>query len=676
LHRSIALLAILLLAPCAGAPAAENSYTVVFLGKKEGTLVQRTAADGVIHTHFSYRDNGRGPDMDEEWSLDDSGVPVRYVATGTSEYGASINDRFELRAGRAKWISNAGDGERGVNEPAIYLPVEYSPAYLAAIARVLLDRKEHSLPLLPEGKASVERLTEIEVGQGAAQAHVALYAIDGIDIEPHYVWLRETKRHELFASISSISPSTIAQSYEGQESAVESAQSDASARQLANLAHIVTHRYPEPILIRNARIFDSEHANLGSPQDIYVSGGRISAIYPAGSPAVEPGTIFDAQGRVVLPGLFDMHVHETEWNAVQQLGAGVTTVRDMGNDNGFLARLARRIDAGESPGARIVAAGYIEGAGPTASMGGFVVDTPREVRQAIDWYAQRGYRQVKFYNSFHREWVRDAAAYAHSRGMRVSGHIPAFMVAEEAIRDGYDEVQHINLLLLNFLATPTTDTRTLDRFNLVYEKAGSLDLDSPKVTGFIDLLATRGISIDPTLATFEASAIQMQGEPNPTFRMVEDRYPAPYRRALRANPTDVNAQNVGRYRASWAKMVQFVGRCYRAGVPIVAGSDAQAGWNLDRELELYVEAGIAPPDVLRIATWNGAKYAGVLDRLGSIARGKIADLVIVEGDPTMSISDVRRVALTMKEGVVYYPAELQTATDIIPATPPLLPVEN
>ena len=110
---------------------------------------------------------------------------------------------------------------------------------------------------------------------------------------------------------------------------------------------------------------------------------------------------------------------------------------------------------------------------------------------------------------------------------------------------------------------------------------------------------------------------------------------------------------------------------HRAGIPLVAGTDGLAGFTLHRELELYVEAGIPPAEVLRIATWNGAKYTRTLDRLGSITPGKLADLILVDGDPTTDISAIRRIGLVMKEGAVYYPAEIHEATGIKPFVTPM-----
>jgi hypothetical protein len=336
----------------------------------------------------------------------------------------------------------------------------------------------------------------------------------------------------------------------------------------------------------------------------------------------------------------------------------------MGNDNARLQQIISQVDSGEIVGPRIIPCGFIEGDSKYSASGGFRVKDLQGAKDAVEWYAQHGYRQIKIYNSFHPEWVADTAALAHQRGMRVSGHIPAFMTSEEAIRAGYDEIQHINQLMLVFFVGPKDDTRTLARFYLLAENAHSLDLSSPKVTELVNLMKEHHTVLDTTLTAFEGNFTQMQGEIDPSFAAVADRVPVAVRRGWLENSMNVTAKNVATYRASYDKMVQFVGHLYRAGVPLEAGTDDIAGFTLHRELELYVRAGIPPAEALKIATWNGARFTGRLSELGSVEPRKRADLILIDGDPTQNISDIRRMSLVMKDGVVYYPAEVYEAIGV------------
>lgn len=239
------------------------------------------------------------------------------------------------------------------------------------------------------------------------------------------------------------------------------------------------------------------------------------------------------------------------------------------------------------------------------------------------------------------------------------------------MEQGYDEIQHINQVLLNFFVTPETDTRTLERFYLVAKKTAGLDFDSKPVQDFIAMLARKQIVIDPTLATFEFLH-QRDGELSPIVADVAGHLPPDIQRSRRAAEMDIpDDATAALYTRSFDKLVEFVGRMYKAGVPIVAGTDELPGFTLQRELELYVKAGLTPAQALQVATWNGARYTGTLQDRGSIAVGKRADLILVDGDPTTDISDIRKVALVIKQDKAYYPSEIDEALGIKPFAQPV-----
>ena len=369
-----------------------------------------------------------------------------------------------------------------------------------------------------------------------------------------------------------------------------------------------------------------------------------------------------------------MHGHADRWQGGLNLAAGVTTVRDMGSDNATLQQIIDETAAGRLLGADIVPAGFLEGDSPFASRGGFVIKTLLEAKEAIDWYAEHGYPQLKIYNSFPKEILRETVAYAHLRGMRVSGHVPAFLRAQDVVEAGFDEIQHVNQLMLNFFVTPTTDTRTLERFYLVAEKTAALDFDSKPVQDFIALLKKKPIVIDATLATFDFLT-QRDGDVPQGFAAVFDHLPIDVQRGRRVGQMKIpDAATAARYQKSYDKMVEFVGRLYKAGIPLVAGTDELAGFTLQRELELYVKAGLTPAQALQVATWNGAKYSRTLADRGSIEAGKRADLVLVDGDPTKDIADVRKVLLVITQGKIVSPAEVDRELGIVPFVSATLPV--
>jgi len=660
--KILTILAALAFATAAGADTTLD-YNVLHAGKKSGAQKTVIRDDGKLHVSYSYRDNGRGPDIEEDIALSPDGTFRSYRQTGKTTFGAILDERFSISGRRASWQSPAERGSQTLTAPAVYLPSYGSPETSAVIVRAT-QKAGGRLAALPGGELRSEKLATARVGPAGKEREVALYAIRGAALQPDYVWLESGADMPLFANINVGGSHMVVAGFEVVTPELERLQQQAETKYLENLAAKHTQALPQPILIKNVRIFDAKSKALGEPADVYVNDGRIAAIYPAGSPARDPATVIDGAGRALLPGLFDMHTHEDAWNAILQVAGGVTSSRDMGNDNAYLARLKSDIAAGRTIGPHIEPAGYIEGESPFSSRGGFVVASVAEAENAVDWYAERGFRQVKLYNSIKPEWARPIAAYAHSRGLRVSGHVPAFSRSERVVRDGYDELQHINQLMLNFISDPDTDSRTIVRFNLVGERSRNLDLDSKAVKEFIALLAERQTVVDATMATFEGTWNQKPGDLDPSLAAVADHVPFATQRAWRNNSTDVSGGKLEIYRASWQRMLQFVGRLYAAGVPLVAGTDSLAGFMLHRELELYVQAGVPAGEVIRIATENGARYAGVLGDRGTIERGKRADLILVDGNPTKNISDIRRISYVLKDGTGYAPAQIYEAFGI------------
>jgi hypothetical protein len=660
------LFAMLAAASLSGAAFADTTirYTVLFDGRPVGSEVATLRAGGRVDVEMSFRNNGRGPDIQEHSRFAPDGALVSYQVKGKSTFGAPIDESYSLKAGQARWRSLADRGEAKVTEAVAYVPVNSSFEGNAAIVSAALRQSGHRIAALPGGELAVRKVLDTKLESGGQSAAVALYAVVGIDTQPDFIWLRAAETPRFFALVVPGNARVIEQGWEEQGAELERLQVKAEHDWLHELAGRLAHRAADPIVIRNVRVFDSEHAHLLPPSDVYVYLGRIGAVVPAGSTARDAASTIDGAGRVLLPALFDMHAHEDPWNLLLQIGGGVTTSRDMGNDNTRLQQIISELDAGEIVGPRVIPCGFIEGDSPYSAAGGFRVKDLQGALDAVDWYAQHGYHQIKIYNSFHPEWVQDTAARAHHYGMRVSGHVPAFMRSEEAIRAGYDEIQHINQLMLTFFVGPKDDTRTLARFYLLAENAHALDLTSQRVTDLVELMKQHHTALDPTLATFEPSFTQKQGETNPSYAAVADHVPVAVQRGWRTNSMNVTEQNAAKYRASYDKMVQFVGQLYRAGVPLEAGTDQIAGFTLHRELELYVRAGLSPAEALQVATWNGARFTGRLADLGSVEPAKRADLILVDGDPTQNISDIRRVSLVMKDGVIYLPAEVYEAVGI------------
>src|SRR5437763_1094245 len=207
----------------------------------------------------------------------------------------------------------------------------------------------------------------------------------------------------------------------------------------------------------------------------------------------------------------------------------------------------------------------------------------------------------------------------------------------------------------------------MDRNTAVGEHAAELDLGSEPVRAFLRLLKERHTVVDPTLNIYEDLFTARAAEVRPSLAPLADRLPYQVRRTLFGGSLAIPPAQEQRYRDSYRACVAMVRLLHDGGIPLVAGTDSAAGFDLHRELELYVAAGLPAPEVLRIATLGAARVMKLDRDLGTIAPGKLADLILVDGDPTRSISDIRRVVLTVKDGVIYDPAELYRSVGVKPA---------
>ncbi|HEU0305604.1 MAG TPA: amidohydrolase, partial [Lysobacter sp.] len=567
-HTLAISLALLLASP---AHAAETLRYVALVdnGKQAGHQVVTTGDDGVTRVDYIFKDNGRGPELKEEFKLAPDGTFTRYHVTGSTTFGAPVDESFGRDGDKVWWKSTSDKGEQTVDGTALYSPLGGTPAGFSVAFAALAQRADGKLPLIPSGTLSTRKVAEAEVSNGNEKRKVQLLALTGIGLVPQFVWATTDAKPRLFAFIYPGWVQLIEDGWAANAAALETRQKQAENEALVAFQQRLAHPLKGSTLIRNARVFDSEHATLGAASDVLVRDGRIVSV-GATSGKAEADNVIDAGGRVLLPGLFDMHGHLGRWDGGLNLATGVTTVRDMGNDNATLQQIMAEEKAGTLLATRIVPAGFIEGESQMSARNGFVVKNLDEAKKAVDWYAEHGYPQVKIYNSFPRDVLRDTAAYAHSKGLRVSGHVPAFMRAQEVVDQGYDEIQHINQVLLNFLVDDTTDTRTLQRFYLPAEKVADLDFDSKPVQDFIAMLAKKQTVVDPTLSTFEFLR-QRAGQVAESYAPVADHMPPDIQRGLKVGemkiPDDATA---ARYDKSYLKMVEFVGRLYKAGVPIVA----------------------------------------------------------------------------------------------------------
>ena len=638
----------LLLAACASQPtqpqpSAENTrrYTVLMSTNPAGSQVVTTRGNEVV-VDYEYNDRGRGPKTHTVIRLDEHGIPVSMNVTGNDYLKTAIEEQFSVENGVAKWKNSA---EAGEGKAGSYYSSMYGPPEEAGLGARALIRAGGKLPLYPAGEATIKKVGEATI----RGTHVTAYEIGGFGFSPFEVWLDDDLN--LFGSVSAWS-STIREGFEADAKQLIEQQDKRAAARIGELAQRFTHTPNGALLVKNVRVFDPRTGTVSSPTEVTVVGNRINAVGPLSyQPA---GETIDAGGRIMLPGLFDMHVHMSDVDGLLNIAAGITSARDLGNDSDTIIDLKQKIDSGQAIGPRLVLSGLVDGPGPFKGPTNLLAGNEEEAKKIIDFLVERKYEGLKIYSSIKPELVPFMTKYAHEHGLRVSGHIPAGMTATQAVDAGYDEIQHVNMVFLNFMPD-VTDTRTPARFTEPATRGADLDLNSAEVRSFIAKLRDRGIVIDPTVNVFEDMFTARMGKVSPSYAMVADRFPPQVRRFTLTGGLPVPEGMDQRYRASFRKMLDMVKALHDNGVTIVAGTDALTGFALHRELELYAEAGIPPAEVLKIATLTAAKVAKRDRDLGTIEPGKLADFILVDGDPTKNISDIRRVVTVVKDGKVFDP---------------------
>lgn len=423
------------------------------------------------------------------------------------------------------------------------------------------------------------------------------------------------------------------------------------------------------VALTHVRAIDGTGAPAREDQTLVIRDGRIAALGPASSVRVPAGAlVIDLAGKSVIPGLVMMHEHlfyptgpgvygNETWSFPRlYLAGGVTTMRTTGNTNGYgeLAT-ARAVDDGQLPGPWIDATGpYLQGAGnPFAQM--YTLKDSADARRMVDFWADAGATSFKAYMNITRAELGAAIADVHARGMKITGHLCS-VTYREAADLGIDDLEHGFFVSTDFVKDKQPDV-------CPGQLAGMAALNQVDPAGaafgaLVDTLVAHHVAVTSTLTVFETFA---PGRPEPPGLDVLDpilkqQFETRYR-GLQRDTTFI-------FRSLFKRDMAMELRFARAGGLLLAGTDPTGyggvipGFSDQREVELLVEAGFTPLEAIRICTLNGATYLGRADRIGSLAVGKQADLVVIAGNPAANVSDIRNVEMVFRQGVGYDPRKL------------------
>ncbi len=604
------------------------TYPVMNHGRPAGEMRVVRDADSVVVT-YSHIDRNRGRWLQNRYSLTPDGRIVAAESRPMTRAGEVSAATERLQVDGDSLRLTRGGSTRAVARAGGVFSLGNATAFdLAELARQLLAAPDRKATLL--GGTAMTQLvivadTAVPTARGRARVRLAM--LHGPGANPRGVWLDASGA--LVASQADWFI-TVHPDYLPAMPTLRALEFAYRERLAARIAADLPPTYSGSVVIENADVFDAASGAILPSYSIAIADGRITAIGPTRGFAVPRGARrVDARGKTVIPGMWDMHTHvfasSPATQSLRDLSIGVTGVRDLAADTDAAVSLRDRANALQIVSPRVVLTGIIEGPqrwyGPTD----VIVSTEDEARAAVARYAELGYVQVKLYNLVHPDLVPTIVTEARKRGMRVSGHVPRGLSVNAAIRLGFDEINHAAFLFSTHYQDSLYVPEMRPYSGVAAIVAPRTDVDGPEMRRLLADLKAHNTVVDGTFNLW------MRPENG-------------------ADSLDARAGNAA-YR-------RLITRLYEHGITMVAGTD---GSSYIAELEQYERAGVPASQVLQMATLTSARVMGIDAEFGSIAVGKAADLVIVNGKPHERIGDLRSIQLVFRAGRGYEPERLTAA---------------
>lgn len=644
-------------------PAGARHYTISSIAGKHGDVWSWTMPDGRVAYRMSMSLRGWVTETDELVTLAPDKRPSAIAIRGFTDSG-DATENFDVDAGGvARWKTAVDAGSAPF---AAKRYNTYGGPWLASEMDVnaLVAAGANGINLLPSGHASIKIGQPVEIDGPQGKKTIKLAFITGYGFSPSPVWLDGDNHFFGNAGVVSLLP----EGYESNGPKLKDIQDKATAAMVRDIAHdFLKPANRSATLVDNVLMFDSVAGKYVPNRAVLISDGKVAAVGAAGSLKVPAGTtIIDGKGKTLLPGLWDSHQHVgDDWNLLQNLATGMTNYRSPGSMIDEALSIYKRRAAGDllAPDGKISV--IIDRKDPLAAQGALTVSSAAEAIAAVDKIKAAGLWGAKFYTSMNPAWIAPAAAEAHKLGLHVHGHVPAGMRPLDAVRAGYDEVTHINFIMMQAMPQEVVDkANTAARLEGPAKYGKDVDLDSPAMKAFYAELSKRGTIIDPTLTVWEPLMTSDGSALSPEYAPFADVAPPSVVRGWKIPGYPLfGGLTRDDFRKSFVKMVDLVGRLHQAGVRIVAGTDGY-GLELVRELELYQQAGLTNAESLQTATIVPARMTGMDGRVGSIAPGKTADIILVDGDVSKDLTNLRHVETVFLDGYRLDGAALRQASGL------------
>jgi imidazolonepropionase-like amidohydrolase len=643
-------------------PADARHYTISSAAGKHGDIWQWKTEEGKLAYRMSMSLRGWITETDQTTIVGPDGRPTTIAIRGYTDSGDATEDFSVDANGIATWKTAVDEGSAPLGNKRYST---YGGPWLGSEGDInaLVAAGEKGIEMLPAGRATLSIGKAVEIDGPAGKETVKLASITGFGFSPSSVWLDKNDRY--FANVGGIS--LMPAGYEAAAPQLKNVQEAAEAEMVRDVAkRFLSPSNRAPTLIDNVLLFDSVAGKYVAGRAVLVEGGKVKTVGAAGSITPPPGAVkIDGAGKTLVPGLWDSHLHVggSDWNLLQNVATGITNFRSPGSQIDEALSISKRRAAGEllAPDGKVQP--IIDRKDPLAAQGALTVSSEEEAIAAVRKTKEAGLWGVKFYTSMNPAWIAPAAAEAKKLGLHVNGHVPAGMRPIEAVRAGYDEITHINFIMMQAMPQEVVDkANTAARLEGPAKYGKDVDLDSTEMQAFYAELAQRKTIIDPTLVVWEGSLTSDGSAIMPAYAPYADISPPAVKRGLKIGGYPLfDGLTREDFRASYAKMVGVVGRLHKAGVRIVAGTDG-SGMELVRELELYLDAGLTNEEALQTATIIPARMTGMDNAFGSIEAGKTASMILVDGDASKDIAALRRITTVFLDGYRLDAAELREAS--------------
>ena len=659
IHRSALFASLLLAAPPvtprnadhapSRPPAASlsDSLRIFYIGRPAGWEHYELApSDGgmTLTSDYDYVDRGRRNHTQLTMHVRSDYALETLETVRVTDTSRTVATSVEVGGTRAKFLRNGKSSEVAI--PAVaYAVSSYFPTaqHLALIRYWESHGKPATLAVVPgdPNPVAIRKRGIDTVGAGASRVVLTRYTIDGVIWGINYLWVDAQGRLAMFATGGGggLSFKTVRAALLPLRDQLMDV---ATRAQMAELAAIDARTKPiaeGTLALVGATLVDATGAPAVPNATVVVANGRIVAAGPSASTPVPSGARrIDVAGKTIVPGLWDnhAHLHQIEWIPTY-FAAGVTSVRDMGSEWPLLVAMRSAIRSGRIHGPNLYFAGLIDGPGPQG-FGEFSAATPEEGRAIVRRYHQLGFEMIKIYLALAPDVTAAICDEAHKLDMRCTGHVPTSMDLHSAIDSGMDQIAHFPI-----------------RGDLTTEEG------KKQLAHFV----AKKTIFDPTASWGEIGGKSAQ-EPMENIQPVLQHLPAPMLQnriaSLGQSPSDTATSH-----ARLARTLANIKAAHDAGVPLLAGTDEGIpAYSLYRELELYVKAGFTPMDALRSASAVAAEAMRVDRDVGTIEKGKRADLLVLDANPLDDISNIRTVRFVMKDGRMFESAALWTAAGFRP----------